>query len=153
MKFIQDKLGSIGRLNYAIEVHDTTNGTNWENDRSTETTKVRASAQTCRLDWHAWESINEEFVTLDTDEELPLKEVQGVAVTPMVQYLKEIYTSAGHPGYMVRVVPPVFAIMVKRSHDGKILPSLPLWGLYNESVANDVAEALVHAVELCGGGK
>ena len=145
MKFIEEKLGSIGQVNYVAYNHDNTAGTNGTNKFSSEASNVRASVQSCLIGYH-WRDIEEGEVLNDMDVWFPLKDVQEVVVQTMEQDLKETSSKAGHPEYSIRVDPPVFVIAVKRKNGGN--PFV----LYDESLANRIAKALVHAVELCGGG-
>jgi hypothetical protein len=85
-------------------------------------------------------------VDLDKDLGFALKDVQEVVVKTCEQNLKEAQSKAGYPEYSNRVDPPVFVIIVKKKN------GRDYFFLYDESLANRIAKALVHAVELCGGG-
>ena len=145
MKFIEEKLGSIGRVNQMAYFHDNQIGNDFTNKFSDEETNVRGSVPACSITYHARATRNEE-VTEDKDAGFPLKDVQEVAVVTQEQDLKENVSKAGHPEWTVRVDPPVFVLVVKRKS------GLNHFYLYDESLANRIAKALVHAVELCGGG-
>ena len=146
MKFIEEKLGSIGRVNWVEYAHDDTSGKDFTPVKyGYETGTVRGSVQSCRIDYHGWASVNG-TVQLDKDLGFALKDVQEVVVKTCEQDLKELQSKAGHPEYSNRVDPPVFVIIAKQKEGGTY------FYLYDESLAHRIAKALVHAVELCGGG-
>jgi hypothetical protein len=62
------------------------------------------------------------------------------------QDLRENNSKTGHPEYSARVDPLVFVITTTWKSGGIYFL------LYDESLAHRIAKALVHAVELCGGG-
>ena len=145
MKFIEEKLGSIGRVNYVVYMHDGTDGSDWTGKFSNEKSNVRASVQSCRIDAHSWASTDGK-VTEEGDLWFALKDVQEVVVETGEQDRKDRDSKAGHPEYSSRMDPPVFLIIAKQKEGGRY------FYLYDESLANRIAKALVHAVELCGGG-
>jgi hypothetical protein len=148
MKFIEEKLGSIGQVNYVAYLHDDTSGKDFtpvKYGSKIEISTVRGNVQSCRIDYHGWGSVNG-TVLLDKDLGFALKDVQEVVVKACEQDLKEAQSKAGHPEYSNRVDPPVFVIIVKKKNGGDE------FALYDESLAHRIAKALVHAVELCGGG-
>jgi hypothetical protein len=145
MKFIEDKLGSIGPVNYVIYGHDNTDGSDWTHKVSTKQTSLRAGMQGCRIDFHFWLKTDEE-VTIDQDSGILFKDVQEVVVKTREQAMKEVDAKNGHPEWSSRVDPPVFVLLAKwRNGQTYFL-------LNDESLAHRLAKAMVHAVELCGGG-
>jgi hypothetical protein len=82
--------------------------------------------------------------------------------------MKEADASAGHPEWSARVDPSVFVLRLSTGvmdfetctnqasgpptcTHGKEAAKLEFY-FFDESMANRVAQAMVHAVELCGGG-
>jgi hypothetical protein len=149
MKFVQEKLGSIGRLNYIAYGHDNIAGDDWMFKFSGELTNVRASVAACRIDNHWQATLNGQAVE-DRDWGLSLKDVQEVVVKTMEQEFKEGDTKAGYPEWSMRVDPPVFLLLIKGKRGERLFEQS--FVLYDESLGNRVAKALVHAIELCGGG-
>src|ERR1022692_5124699 len=49
MKFIQDKLAEVGRVNWVAYVHDSTNGNDWTEKMSTEASRIQASVESCAI--------------------------------------------------------------------------------------------------------
>jgi hypothetical protein len=66
---------------------------------------------------------------------------------PAEQDFKKKYAAAGHPNREPRIDPPLFLVVARRAANQAI-------GFYfpSEEMANRLAKAMVHAVELCGGG-
>jgi hypothetical protein len=86
-------------------------------------------------------------VQLDKDLGFALKDVQEVVVEAVEHRTKEaVSKQLGHPEWSNRMDPPVFVIIVKKKNGEDD------FYLYDESLAQRIAKALVHAVELCGGG-
>lgn len=149
MKFIEEKLGSIGPVNYIAYLHDNTTGNDGANKFAIEATNVRASAVGCRIDYHA-RLTRDDNVLYDQDAWFPLKALQEVVVTTEEQHLKLADSKAGHPEKTARVDPLVFTLEIKGKFGERSFGQF--FNFYDESLANRVAKALVHAVELCGGG-
>jgi hypothetical protein len=145
MKFITDKIGGQGPVNFIDYFHDSTNGSDWTNKFTSELTNVRANAEGCRIDYHV-RFTRDGQVLLEKDAAILLKDVAEVAVKTNEQAAKEANSEVGHPEWTHRVDPRVFILEVR----GKTAPND--FDLYDESLANRIAKALVHAVELCGGG-
>jgi hypothetical protein len=144
MKFIEEKLGSIGRVNYVWHAHDDANGTDEMSKFGVEISNVRTSVQGCRIDYHKW--LNWERSSLfEKDAWVALKNVQEVVVETREHAFNEFDSKAGHPERTSRVDPPVFVIRAREKIEHQFY-------LYDESLAHRIAKALVHAVELCGGG-
>jgi hypothetical protein len=147
MKFIQDKLNSIGPVKFVALTHDGETGDNWKNWHMEEDSKVNADTAACIVNFHFKEVLGG-TVRQDKHAWIPLKAVHDITVLPEQQYLNELDSANGHPLRNSRVDPPVFVVKVTglSSNDYSALVFL------NEDLASRVAKAMVHAVELCGGG-
>jgi hypothetical protein len=148
MKFIQDKVSEIGPLNSAVYCHSTA-GNDFMNRRKVEATNVVANASTCRFSYR-WKWEQDGTVVWDVDVGFSFKDVGDIVVMPVDQYQKEVDTAAGHPEISCRADPPLFALKVRRT-DIKRSNAFD-FDFPDEQTANRVAKAMVHAVELCGGG-
>jgi hypothetical protein len=145
MKFIQDKLS--GKVNYILYWHDNVAGTDGTPVKlSTEVFNVSADAGRCRIDDH-WRLIVNGETKRDEDGWVELKQVREVRVASRDQIQQQAAAKAGHPERTARVDPPIFVVILKRSDEK---PSV--FDFYDETLANRVANALQHAVLLCGGG-
>jgi hypothetical protein len=147
MKFIQDKVDGVGPVNYVEYVHDNTAGNDWTNKLRGQVSNIVAVASACRIAYH-WKEERNGTVASDVQGGFSLKSVGDVVIVSAEQYQKEIDTAGGHPEYSYRIDPPVFWLRVRRT-DIKGSNDLPF---FDEQMANRVAKAMVHAVELCGGG-
>ena len=147
MKFIQDMVSDIGPVNVVEHIHDDSADNDWTQLSKYEFTKVVANPGACLINYH-WKTQTSGTVTADSDFGIFLKDVEDIAVMPMEQYLKEVVTAAGHPSWSFRVDSPVFVLKVRRT-DSK---ETNVFDFFDEQLANRVAKAMVHAVELCGGG-
>jgi hypothetical protein len=76
-----------------------------------------------------------------------LHDVQNLMVIPAKQYWKQLYAAAGHTTWDVRIDPPIYLVLAQRTGSQRN-------GFFfgDEGMANRVAKAMIHAVELCGGG-
>jgi hypothetical protein len=146
MQFIQAKLSEQGKVNFAVYSHNNANGTDWTNLMSEENTNVAADPSTCRISYH-WKATRDGAVTFDQDYWFSLRDVQKLEVRTGEQNQKKVDTDAGNPSLDTRVDPPFFALVARRP--GNIENHFLFT---DEDTANRVAKAMVHAVELCGGG-
>jgi FKBP-type peptidyl-prolyl cis-trans isomerase len=144
MKFIQDKLNGIGPVNYVVYLHDNVVGNDWTNQLKVEFTKVVANPGECRIGFHG-KLENNGVVIQDHDAEFFLKDVKDIVVMLVEEGIKEGETAAGHPSWSVRVDPPIFVLKARTDDtEGNTFP------FFDEQLANRVAKAMIHAVELCG---
>lgn len=151
MKFIQDKLNSIGAVNYMWYSHNEVAGSDEVHKYHFEATNVVADSGGCRLIWNASIKTDDGQPGSPPPHSISLKEVADIAVLPLEQQYKKSNAANGHPEFSIRVDPPIYALVVH-----PLNPADKYWhyfNFYDEDPANRVAKALVHAVELCGGGK
>jgi hypothetical protein len=146
MKFIQDKLNSVGTVNVVSYVHDGVAGNDWTAQFAYGISPVNANALGCLVNYHFKQVLNGQSVR-DQDAGIPLKLVENIIVMPIDQSLKEVNAKEGHPSLSTRTDPPAFTLRAVRS-DGA---SNEIF-FQDQDLANRVATAMVHAVELCGGG-
>ena len=146
MKFIQDKINDEGRVNYTAQIHDSTTNAEWTVKFAKEAANVVGDPAGCRLSYR-WRTMKNGNTTFDGDQKLDLKDVTDMTVLPVEQYQQQVDTQAGFPGYSSRMMPSVFVLKVRhpRGRDN-------VFFFGEEEIANRVAKAMVHAVELCGGG-
>jgi hypothetical protein len=154
MKFIQDKLNDIGPVNFVMYLHDDINSSDGKGQNRIEVSNVVTNPTACRIDYH-WRRKEEQngkvIANEDSDVWFLLKVVQDIAVMPMEQVQKSLAAAAGHPSWSFRVDPAVYVLEVRRT-DTKGTKGINAFAFFDEQLANRVAQAIVHAVELCGGG-
>jgi hypothetical protein len=147
MQFIQDKLNAQGAIHYALYTHDNSNGEDWPVYQiSIHATNVVADPATCRISWHKVTS-NGGKVGIDKDYSLNLRNVLTFEVRTSTYEAKVEDTANGNPALDKRQDPPYFTVTAKL-RDNTETPFF----VTSEDTANRVAKAMVHAVELCGGG-
>jgi hypothetical protein len=146
MQFIQTKLQERGRLNFAVYTHDNADGKDYIDQYSGEPSNFQADAATCKISYHRNLKKNG-TVLADADFSFSLHDVRDMVVMPADQDMKRSYAAAGHPTWDARVEPAMFLVVARGAGNQNT-------GFYflDEDVANRIAKAMVHAVELCGGG-
>jgi hypothetical protein len=152
MKFIQDKLNDIGPLRWTVTSRNADTGEDLTAVWTAEFVKVVADPQRCTISYHSFMSVGAvgpsgqqpppprkqpaDGVTLV----LNVKEVKKITVKSEEEALKETagWENAGN------VRPPIFVITVQQSrnrrHD---------FYVDDEELANRLARAITHSVELC----
>jgi len=145
MQFIQEKLASIGPANYVAYRHDSVTGADSTFKFTFVATNVQASSTACSVNSHL-RATRDDKVIQDGDFTILLKNIQDVVVETREQHMKQIDTTGGHPEWTARVDPPVFVVLLRAKTGASF------FYLFDESLANRIANAMVHAVELCGGG-
>jgi hypothetical protein len=146
MKFIQTKLNEVGKINFADYVHNNVTNSDWVVQNSSESTNVVADPAACRITYHMKILVNGD-VAFDKDANIPLKEVQDLTVKTVEEDIKTIDVGLGFTTRSYRADPPIFVLTVRRSGNGS-----NAFDFADEETTNRVAKAMVHAVELCGGG-
>lgn len=151
MKFIQEKISDQGsRMNYAATCHDSASGWNGVLQISLDWTKVSADTAACRISYHMSVTVDGK-VLFDGDAALDFRDVQDIIVLPYEQHAQRSQADQGHPAMSCTSTPALFAIKTRLPK--KRYSEWPEFDFYEEELANRVAKAMVHAVELCGGGK
>lgn len=147
MKFIQDKLNDVGPINYVAHAHDNVSGNDWSNQFRVDINQVASMPNACRIHYHATYSRNGQ-VQLDQFFLLNLKTAQTVIVKSRAQVIQEVDAASGHSFYSERVDPLVFDLELKTADN-----TYNDFFFKDEELANRVAKAVVHALDLCGGGE
>jgi len=146
MKFIQDKLNDVGPVNFTHYLHDNATGIDSTHVQlKFERTNVVADSGACRVSYHDKLGVDGS-PSQETNHWFPLNAVVDVTVIPLEQSYGEGNAASGHPTYVKKVDPPVFVLRVRgpdKQHSD--------FFFFDERMANRVAKAMAHAVELCGG--
>src|SRR6202035_3609604 len=80
MKFIQDKLNSIGIVNLVLYGHDGIAGSDWTNQEAYEVSRVTADALACVVGFHFRQTENNTKNLSDLDAGIPLKLIENIIV-------------------------------------------------------------------------
>ncbi len=146
MQFIQTKLQERGKLNFAVYTHDNADGKDYIDQYSGEPSNFLADAATCKISYHR--NLNKNGTVLaDSDVSFSLHDVRDLVVMPADQEMNREYAAGGHPTWNARVEPAMFLVVAREAGNQST-------GFYflDEDIAGRIAKAMVHAVELCGGG-
>ena len=147
MQFIQENAAE-GKLTYTAFVTDASQqGVEWSNKFTVEMSNLVADPAACRITYH-WRAEENGKPIDDADYSLALKDVKEIVVLSQDQNQNQVDNRNGHPDWNSRISPTLFTLIAKRP---KGLVNVFLFS--DEEMANRVAKAMVHAVELCGGGK
>ena len=145
MKFLEERLGTLGVINFISEVHDKVTNEDAVLKFKIELSEVKADFKDCQIKYHIRVTRQNEKI-IDLDASLGLKFVQEIAVKPGGQYLTEQNARDSHPEKSSRTEPNVFVIQPFFKTGNQTFVA------YEEALANRIAKAMSHAVELCGGG-
>jgi hypothetical protein len=171
MKFIQDKLNQEGSVSYIESYHNSITGEQggpWKHSFASSVEEVYPSGGLSLKTVHAWPMAGHR----DTfTHRLCFKEVEKLEVLSMAEYANREATRKGNPELVYQYDPPAYELLIHMT-SGKTLPthvqrvkgdSTPIeeteestaeidLPFPDEDTANRLAKAMVHAVELCGGG-
>lgn len=145
IKFIEDKVNQQGTVNVAGYLHDNATGKSWVLRQSIEQTKVRLDRKRCELRYHK-KVISNGNVAEDADSWVLLPYVKEIDVIPKEVAWKLADSKAGNTTWSYKADPPV-TVMRMLVSDGNFYDLQ----FYDEDLANRVAKAMIHAVDLCGG--
>ena len=145
MKFIQEKLNSIGPVNYVSHGHDSSNGNDWTNRFKDEASEVIANPSICRIRYH-WFTSGDGRVNMDKNVGFALKDVQQIRVLAREEIFNSDNAAAGHASWTAKLEPQVYVLIVKRP--GNVENHFVF---LDQELANRVAKSMSQAIELCGG--
>jgi len=139
MKFIQDKMNGIGVLRHTTRSREVDDGREVVLNDTIEVTNVVADPQRCTISYHV-RMATEGFKPVNDDHNLNLRDVKKITVGSHEQALNDL--SEGKTIWTVR--PPIFQIEMYKSPRGGVEVLVD-----DEELANRLARAITHAVELC----
>jgi TonB family protein len=147
MQFIQKKLRESDRIFYTVYTHDNVYNKDTVNRRSVETSNVVADPASCRISFHHKATVDDKTAA-DADERITLRDVMDLSVMTGEQYMLKLHDASAEPPSEENRFDPSIFYLVARGEKYNLA-----WFVFNdEDSANRVAKAMVHAVELCGGG-
>lgn len=147
MQFIQENAAE-GKLSYTATVSDASQqGVEWRNKFTVDMSNLASDAGACRITYH-WRAEENGKLVDDADYSLALKDVKEIMVLSQEQNQNQVDSRNGHPDWNSRIAPSLFTLIARRP---KGVVNVFLFS--DEGMANRVAKAITHAVELCGGGK
>ncbi len=140
----------LGKVSFVSSFYGTTPGNNFNHTLTAtwEVNNVNADPKECRIAYHS--RITGEAVPAfydGQDYRLSLRGVQDIAVKPYEQFTNELMANAG---IVVTSISPSITALAVRSPDTGINNNPFLFT--DPQLADRLAKALSHAVELCGDG-
>jgi hypothetical protein len=147
MKFIQDKLNDMGKMSY-IEFNQYANGSTSTDSLTNETNNVVADAGQCRISYYRYATQNGNVSHKDNST-FSLRDVQEIVVKPEEQLETEWNAQKGSPDNIITSTSPPVTALIARGSSGTDY----VFHFYDSNLADRIAKAMLHAVELCGGGQ
>ena len=147
MRYIQDKLNNIGRIEYIVTFqYARARSSLTSAQRSDEISSVIPDTDQCHITYHLKSEVDGK-TRKDENSEFSLRNVQDILVQPEETHLIEWY--AKHNPYWIpaSTSPAVTSLVVRLPHAEE-----NFFLFTDAGLANRVAKAMRHAVELCGGG-
>jgi hypothetical protein len=147
MRFIQEKLNDNDKISF-IEFFQHTNDGNITTDAMTyETSNVVADQSSCRISYHR-KGIENGSTFGDENYVFLLRDVQEIVVRSEEQDETEFSAKNGHPNIIATSTsPPTTVLKVLLPHNDYYT-----FRFTDANLADRVAKAMLHSVELCGGG-
>ncbi len=145
MKFIQDKLNNQGPFSYIVFVRDEVSGQTTKNSWRTEESNFVTDPGNCRISYHN-KVVRNSMTKQNEPASIFLKVVENVSVITAEQTLKQARAQAGSQSLSYRVEPAFYVLRIQR--EKTLFNDLDF---HDEVMANRVAKAMLHAVELCAG--
>lgn len=144
MRFIEDKLNDQGKVSYTLSFE--TAGEVQESGRiEQEISDVKANPATCELAWKTKYSWNGELKA-NNPRGFSFRTIEKLRVITEDDHWRELEEKTGAKVKHF-TNPPVFLIIAFPASGGG-----HFFYFREDEIANRVAKAMVHAVELCGGG-
>ncbi len=155
MQFIQEKLNGLGKVAFVDFRQETSSGSTWTSTFTNEISNVVADQNQCRISYH-WKLTNDGSTYKDKNSVFSLRDVQEIVVKPLEQYETEFYAKNGHPNAIVTSTSPHMTALEVRLPRGEenffLFSEVNTFLFADANLADRVAKAFTHAVELCGGG-
>ncbi len=148
MQFIQDKVNEQGKIVFVALSHDTNDGSTWPTTFTSEISNVVANQNQCRISYHRKLTSVAYLSNKDENVVFSLLDVQEIVVKPFEQVQTEWLAQNGQPETVVTSTTPHMTALVVTSIRGEENSVL----FAGSTFADRVAKAMLHAVELCGGG-
>jgi hypothetical protein len=147
MHFIQDKLNELGKVDYVAFSQNANDGSTGTDTFAYVTSNVVADQSSCRISYHRKATQNGSTFA-DVNQVFSLREVREIVVMPEEQDQTEFNAKSGHPNIICpSTSPPTTALVVRRP-----LGETSVFRFTDANLADRIAKAMLHAVELCGGG-
>jgi len=147
IQFIQEKMNDVGKVAWVDFLQDAKDGSTWTETFTTELNNVIVDQNQCRFSYHRKVTDNGET---DSDQNyfFSLRDVQDIIVKPEEQNQTDWIAQNGKPNIIVTSTSPSIATLIVHRPRGE----MNTFRFTDANLADRVAKAMQHAVELCGGG-
>ena len=147
MQFIQNKLNDLGKETFALYIQDSSDNSTAVVNITSEINNVVADQSQCRITYHLKISNNNKVKT-DLNGVCPLRDVGQIVVRPYEYWQTEWFAKNGFPtATATSTNPPAIQLSVHHPHGEE-----NFFYFTDADLADRMAKAFTHAVELCGGG-
>ncbi len=146
MQFIQDKLNEQGKAAFVEYRQNTRDGSTLTVTIVNEISNVVTDPGQCSISYHR-QATQDGSIYKNENDAFSLREVQEIVIRPFEQHETEYFAGTGANIAVTSTTPPVTVLMVHRPHG-----EMNFFDLTDSALADRLAKALTHAVELCGGG-
>jgi hypothetical protein len=175
MQYIQNKLNEQGRFNFALYTHDNQSGEDATAQFSFEITNVVSSATDCSLSYKVKVTSSQQgargatTTNADSTAFMSMKSMKAIQVMAADYWWNQEMADEGTPAKTAQVQPGYFLLSRGPASKGgtctrngkpiacpdpTVYDRLALTlNFRDEDIVNRVAKAMMHAVELCGGGQ
>jgi hypothetical protein len=146
MQFIQDKLNEQGKAAFVEYRQNTSDGSSLTVTIVNEISNVVADPGQCSISYHR-KATQDGSIYKNEIDVFPLREVLDIVIRPFEQHETEYFAGTGANIAVTSTIPPVTVLSVRRPRG-----AMNFFDLTDPALADRLAKALTHAVELCGGG-
>ena len=147
MQFIQDKLNDNGKVTWVQFTQNANDGSTDTATYTDETSNIVTDPNLCRISYHSKQTSNGQLY-YNVNFVLSLRDVRDIVVKPFEQVRTEWNAKVGNPNFIcTSTSPPLTALVVRRPRGEEYF-----FPFTDANLADRVAKAMIHAVELCGGG-
>ena len=147
LNFIRDQIAQQGQVNIEVSNRDPSTGQSWVNQTTQEGSNLSVDVDACKINLH-WRTVYNGKVDFDGDGWIPFRQVDHVTVLSLDDYFAHVNAGNGHSDWTSQASPPMTVVTSVRS-DGVE----NIFYFQDSDLANRVAQAMRHAVELCGATK
>jgi len=149
LKFIQDKLNDLGPISFKQSLTNSSTGVSFYEPWTERVTSVVGNAGACSISYHLKEERGPQHqVTQDGDFGISLKEAESVQIEKMEQYSDAMQQRGGSSNMAYTAsTPQTWILLIHRPHNVS-----NYLVFQDDDLADRVAKAMTHAIELCGGG-
>jgi hypothetical protein len=149
MQFIQDKLNGMGMVAFSATFQNSQSGQQRTQPITNVYSNVVADPGQCRISYHR-KATNDGKTTTNQDYAFSLRDVLKIMIRPYEQANNEwLAATNASPGVVtIATSPQAVELSLRQKHGAE-----NNFNLTDTDLAERLAKAINHAVELCGGGE